>query len=203
MINFDRNRFDDMTTSEKIAFVNDLVIKNTMLNEKEMEYLIPDNREKYFFNRVKTSDWLEDYEFNSMSDNEKRIYIWGNRYLQGINIAKLTPDLQKEYIGSTISSGLQMTSDEFNHLSNDDVRKYYVEEKLRFSTPTTLTAEELTYLDSKGQIKYINNVIRMGLAPNTDEIETFKPEAMRYYQTHKSLNEIRSVVRSELRKILK
>lgn len=203
MINFDRNNFDNMTTNEKISFVNDLVVKNIMLNEKEIEYLVPTNRDKYFFNRVKTSEWLEDYEFNSMPDEEKEIYIWQKRYLQGIDIKNLTHDLQKKYISSSISSGLQLTHEEFHDLNNDEVRKYYVQEKLKYSAPTTLTSEELTFLDSEGQIKYINNVIRMGLAPNTDEIQVFKPEAMRYYQSHKSLNEIRSIIRTELIKILK
>ena len=60
MVNFDRDRFDDMTTDEKISFVNSLVVKNLKLLPKEIEYLVPENREKYFYNRARTSDWLED-----------------------------------------------------------------------------------------------------------------------------------------------
>lgn len=203
MINFDRGGFDKMSTSEKTLFVNDLVLRNVRLTEDELQYLIPSNREKYFFNRVKTSDWLEPYEFNSMSDDEKEIYIWKKRYIQGIELQELTPELQKEYINSTLTCGIQLSYEEFNLLHNDEIRKYYVEEKLKFSTPSTLTAEELKYLDSSGQIKYINNVIRMGMAPNPDEIDTFKPEAMRYYQSHKFLNEVRSIIKDEIKKILK
>ena len=52
MINFDRDKFDNLTTEQKIAFVNDLVIKNSKLNKKEINYLVPENREKYFYNRT-------------------------------------------------------------------------------------------------------------------------------------------------------
>ncbi len=200
MINFDRNRFDEMTTDEKKSFVNDLVIKNTKLNKIEMEFLVPANREKYLFNRVRTSDWLEDYEFDNMSDEEKKVYISHKRYLENIHIKNLSDELQKEYIDSAISSGVQLTDEEFDELHTDDLRKYYVEEKLIHSTISMLTSKELNYLDAETQKKYLNNLNRMGMAPNSSDFTFLKPEAMRYYQ---SLNEIKSIVRSELRKILK
>jgi len=203
MINFDRDRFDYMTTSEKISFVNDLVTKNTLLTKKEMEYLSPENREKYLFNRVRTSDWLEGYEFDNMSDEEKKIYMSQKRYLENIHIKNLNDELQKDYIDSAISSGVQLTNEEFNQLNNDELRKYYVEQKLIHSTITLLTSEELSYLDLDKQKKYINNLNRMGMAPNLSDFKFFKPEAMRYYMTHNRVNEIRSIVRSELKKILK
>jgi hypothetical protein len=203
MINFDRNRFNEMTTSEKIAFVNDLVTKNTLLTKEEMYYLSPENREKYLFNRVRTSEWLEDYEFDNMSDEEKKIYMSQKRYLQGIDIKKLTDDLQRDYIDSAISSGIQLTDEEFDGLHSDDIKKYYVEEKLLHSTITMLNSEELSYLDSDKQKKYLNNLNRMGMAPNVGDFKFLKPEAIRFYLTHNRVNEIRSIVRSELKKILK
>lgn len=203
MINFDRNRFNDMTTSEKIAFVNDLVVKNTLLTKEEMHYLSPENREKYLFNRVRTSDWLEDYEFDNMSDEEKKIYMSQKRYLENIHIKNLTDELQKEYIDSAISSGAQLTDEEFDELRSDYLKKYYVEEKLLHSTITMLTSEELSYLDSDKQKKYINNLNRMGMAPNVGDFKFLKPEAKRYYLTHSRVNEVRAIVRSELKKILK
>lgn len=202
MINFDRDKFDEMTTDEKISFVNDLVIRNTKLRKNEMDFLIPANREKYLFNRVRTSDWLEDYEFNNMSDDEKKLYISQKRYFQGVDIKKLTDELQKEYIDSAISSGIQLTDEEFDGLHHDELKKYYVEEKLLNSTITMLTSEELSYLDSDKQMKYINNLNRMGMAPNVGDFDYFKPEVMRYYLTHKTVNEVRTIIRSELRKIL-
>ena len=81
MINFDRERFNEMNTEEKIAFVNDLVIKNTQLTQEEIKYLIPSNREKYFHNRVRTSNWLEDYEFDNLEDDEKDVYISNKRFI--------------------------------------------------------------------------------------------------------------------------
>lgn len=203
MINFDRNRFAEMTTGEKTAFVNDLVTKNTLLNKEEMQYLTPDVKEKYLFNRVRTSNWLEDYEFESMSDEEKKLYISHKRFLQGIDVKKLTDELQKEYIDNAISSGVQLTDEEFDGLHNYDLKKYYVEEKLLHSTITVLTSEELSYLDTDKQKKYINNLNRMGMAPNTEDFKSFNPEVIRYYSTHNRVNEVRSLVRSELRKILK
>lgn len=203
MINFDRNKFNDMITSEKIAFVNDLVTKNTLLTKEEMYYLSPENREKYLFNRVRTSDWLEDYEFDSMSDEEKKIYMSQKRYLENIHIKNLTDDLQKEYIDSAISSGVQLTDEEFDELHSDDLRKYYVEQKLLHSTITVITSEEISYLDSHNQKKYINNLNRMGMAPNSSDFKYFKPEAMRYHLTHKRVNEVRVFVIDGLKKILK
>lgn len=202
MVNFDRDRFDDMTTEEKIAFVNDLVVKNTKLTEKEIEYLVPQNRKNYFYNRVRTSDWLEDYEFNAMSEKEQEIYIWNNRFLQQADLKRLPENLQKEFISKTITSGVQLTPEEFDLLANDELREYYVSEKIKYAIDTTFTPEELKYLNSDDQIQYLNTLIRMGLAPNPDELHVFKPEAMRYYQSHKTLNEMRVIIRQEIKKVL-
>jgi hypothetical protein len=202
MINFQRDRFEEMTTEQKIAFVNDLVVKNTKLTEEEIQYLVPNNREAYFYNRVRTSDWLEDYEFNAMSDREKEIYIWNKRFLQKADLARLPEKLQKEYIGKTITSGVQLTPEEFNLLANDKLRRYYAKEKIKFSIDTTFTAEELVYLDADDQMQYLNTLNRLGLAPNPDEVLTLKPEALRYHKSQKTLNEIKSIIKEELRKIL-
>jgi hypothetical protein len=42
----------------------------------------------------------------------------------------------------------------------------------------------------------------MGLAPNPGEFESFKPETKRYYQSHKTLNEMRVIIRAEIKKII-
>jgi len=202
MVNFDRDRFESMNTEQKIAFVNDLVVKNTKLTEEEINYLVPQNREKYFYNRARTSDWLEDYEFNALSEKEKEIYIWKKRFLDKSELKRLNPDLQKEYLSKSITSGVQLTPEEFDTLDNDELRSYYVNEKIKYSIDTTFTSQELTFLDSEGQIRYINTLIRMGLAPNPDEILIFKPEALRYYKSHKTLNEMRLIIRSEIKKII-
>ena len=202
MINFDRDTFESMNTGQKTAFVNDLVVKNTKLTEEEMSYLVPENREKYFYNRVRTSDWLEDYEFNAMSDEEKEIYIWQKRFLQKADLARLPEYLQKQYISKTITSGVQLSPGEFDMLANDDLRRYYAHEKIKYAIDTTFTAQELSYLNAEDQIQYINTLTRTGLAPNPDEFPTFKPEAMRYYQTHQTMNEVRSIIRVEITKIL-
>jgi hypothetical protein len=203
MINFDRDRFDSMNTEQKIVFVNNLVLQNTQLTPEEIQYLVPENREKYFHNRVRTSNWLEDYEFDNLQDDEKEIYITNKRFIDKGELSRLSQDLQKKYIATTISTGIQLTPEEFNSLENDDVRGYYVNQKLLHSIDTTFTSQELTYLESGGQIKYINTLFRMGLSPNPDEIKIFKPEAFRYYQSHKTLNEIRSIIKSGLKKVLK
>jgi hypothetical protein len=202
MINFQRDTFQDMTTEQKITFVNDLVVKNTKLTEEEIEYLVPNNRGAYFYNRVRTSDWLENYEFNAMSDREKEIYIWNKRFLQKADLARLPEKLQKEYISKTITSGVQLTPEEFNLLANDKLRSYYAKEKIKYSIDTTFTSEELLYLDADDQMQYLNTLSRLGFAPNPDEIPALKPEARRYYESHKSLNEIRSIIKQEIRKIL-
>jgi len=202
MINFQRDTFDNMTTEQKIAFVNDLVIKNTKLTEEEINYLVPNNRDAYFYNRVRTSDWLENYEFDAMSDREKEIYIWNKRFLQKADLARLSEKLQKEFISKTITSGVQLTPEEFNLLANDKLRSYYAKEKIKYAIDTTFTAEELVYLDSDDQMQYLNTLSRLGFAPNTEEVVVLKPEARRYYESHKSLNEIRSIIKQEIRKIL-
>ena len=202
MINFQRDTFNDMTTEQKIAFVNDLVIKNTKLTEEEVNYLVPNNREAYFYNRVRTSDWLENYEFDAMSDREKEIYIWNKRFLQKADLQRLPEKLQKEFISKTITSGVQLTPEEFNLLANDKLRSYYAKEKIKYAIDTTFTAEELVYLDSDDQMQYLNTLSRLGFAPNPEEIVVLKPEARRYYESHKNLNEIRSIIKQEIRKIL-
>jgi len=203
MINFQRSDFSSMTTEQKIAFVNDLVVKNTQLTPEEIIYLIPQNRDKYFYNRARTSNWIENYEFEELSDKEKEIYIWNKRFLDKSEIKRLSPELQKQYISKSISSGVQLTPEEFHELKNDDIRNYYVNEKIKYSIDTTFTAEELSYLDAKNQIQYINTVVRMGLSPNIDEIKVFKPEALRYYQSHKTLNEMRLIIKGGLKNILR
>lgn len=202
MINFDRDTFNDLTTSQKQTFVNDLVVKNLKLTEEEINYLVPENREKYFYNRARTSDWLEDYEFNHLSEKEKEIYIWNKRFLERNVLQNLSPNMQKEYITKTITSGVQLTPEEFQSLDNDELREFYAKEKIKYAMDTTFTPEELNYLNADEQIQYLNTLVRMGLAPNTDEFFVFKPKAYRYYQSHKTLNEIRSIVRGEIIKIL-
>jgi hypothetical protein len=202
MINFDRAKFDELNTQQKITFVNNLVMQNTQLTPEEIEYLVPQNREKYFYNRVRTSNWLDDYEFNELSDKDKEVYIWKKRFLDNSELQRLSPDLQKQYISKTITSGVQISPEEFSLFKNDEIKKYYVNEKIKYSITSSFTPEELSFLDSKEQIKYLNTLIRMGLAPNTDEFKTFKPETMRYYQSHKTLNEMRVIIRSEIKKIL-
>jgi len=199
MINFDRYRFQDMNTEQKNVFVNNLVLQNVKLSPEEINYLVPENRDKYFYNRVRTSNWFDDYEFNELSDKEKEIYIWNKRFLDKSELERLSPELQKQYIRKTITSGVQMSPEEFNLLSNDELRKYYVDEKIKYSIDVTFTPEELNYLDAKQQIQYLNTLIRMGLSPNPGEFTMFKPEALRYYQSHKTLNEIRSIVKSILK----
>ncbi|MEK6829610.1 MAG: hypothetical protein AABY15_05820 [Nanoarchaeota archaeon] len=203
MINFDRDRFDDMNTSEKISFVNNLVLMNQKLFPKEIQYLVPQNREAYFNNRVKTSEWIEDYEFNCLDEGEKESYIWKKRYLSKNIIKNLSPELQREFIRCAITYGISLDPEEFELLIDDDMRKSYAEDKARYSLDSTFTARELSFLESKPQIQYLNTLKRIGLAPNTDEITVLKPEALRYYKYHFGLNEIRALVRSEIRKVLK
>jgi hypothetical protein len=198
MINFDRDRFSNMNTEQKIAFVNDLVVKNTKLTSEEIKYLVPQNRDKYFYNRARTSEWLEDYEFEELSEKEKEIYIWKRRFLGKDIIKKLSPELQKNYVDKTIVSGVQLTPEEFSLLYDDEIRCYYANEKIKYSVDTTFTPEELSFLDDDDQIQYINTVNRMGLAPNPDEVLVFKPKALRFYQSNKTLNEMRKIIRKVL-----
>lgn len=202
MINFDRDNFDELSSEQKIYFVNDLVLKNVKLRPQEIEYLVPQNRDKYFYNRVRTSEWLDEYEFEQLNDREKEIYITSKRYLSHPDLKRLSPELQKKYISNSLLSGVQLSPEEFNTLHNDELRDFYAREKVKYSIDTTFTPEELEYLDEDDQIQYINTLVRMGLSPNPDEIPTFKPKAMRYFQSHRSLNEIRSIIRQEIRKIL-
>jgi len=202
MINFDRDHFDEMTTKQKIAFVNDLVIKNTKLTQKEIEYLVPQNKEKYFYNRLKTSDWLEDYEFNELSDRDKEVYIWNIRFLQKADLERLPYNLKDIYISKTITSGVQLTPGEFELLDDDDLKRKYAKEKIKYAIDSTFTPEELAYLDADDQIRYLNTLDRMGLAPNPDELHVFKPKAMRFHMSRKTMNEVRQIIRQEVRKIL-
>ncbi len=202
MINFDRDKFSNMTTSDKMAFVNDMVLKNLKLSPEEILYLTPKNKKAYFNNRMKTSDWIEDYEFENLSDSEKEIYIWNKRYLSYNIIKKLSPELQKEFSICAVTYGVNLTPEEFELLIDDDMRKFYVKEKVMYSLDSTLTARELSFLDSEDQISYLNTLKRIGLAPNLDEIPELEPEALRYYHIHFGLNEIRALVRSEIKNIL-
>lgn len=203
MINFDRNKFDEMTTHEKVAVVNDLVLRNLRLSPDEMKFLVPQNKGAYLSNRTKTSDWLEDYEFDYLTEDEKEIYIWQKRYLSKEIIKNLSPKLQKEFILCSIMYGVSLRPEEFEILYDDEMRAFYVHEKAKYALDSTLTARELSFLDSKGQISYLNTLKRNGLAPNTNEIPSLTPEALRYYYLRLNVNEVRSIVRTELRKILK
>lgn len=202
MTGFDRDKFNDMTTQQKVALVNDLVLRNLKLSPEEMKYLVPQNKEAYLSNRIKTSDWLEDYEFNYLSEDEKEVYIWLKRYLSKEIIENLSPKLQKEFISCSIMYGISLGPKEFEILCDDDMRRYYVKEKVKYSVDSTLTARELSFLDSKGQMSYLNFLKRNGLAPNPDEILSLTPESLRFYYLKLNVNEIRSIVRSELIKIL-
>lgn len=202
MINFDRDKFNDMSTEQKIAFVDDMVLRNLKLKEEEVHYLTPRNREAYFNNRMKTSDWMEEYEFHHLSEEEKEIYIWNKRYLSDEIIKSLSPELQREFCSCAVTYGVNLTPEEFELLIDDDMRRFYVKEKVMYSLDSTLTARELSFLESKDQISYLNTLNRIGLAPNSDEIPQLKPEALRYYHMRFRLNEIRALVRSEIRNIL-
>lgn len=202
MINFDRDRFDDMNTEEKVSFVNDLVKKNQKLTKEEIKYLVPNNRKIYFYNRIRTSSWLDYYEFNSLSDDEKELYISKKRFLGNLDLKNLSEKLQKIYIDTAISSGLNLTPEEFNLLKNVEIKKYYVKERIKKTVDTSFTAQELMYLNADEQKEYINRLIKLGLYPNVEEIKSFKPEALRYLQVSTNINEVRVIIKHEIRKIL-
>lgn len=203
MVNFDRSRFNSMSQGEKISFVNDMVLRNLKLSPEEIEYLIPQNRDKYFYNRTKTSEWIEDYEFNCLSDIEKEIYIWKKRYLSDEIIKALSPKLQEEFVKCAITYGLNLSPKEFELLVDDDMRRFYVKERVKYALDSTLTARELSFVDAEDQINYLNTLKRIGLAPNSDEVKMLKPEALRYYHINFLIKEIRSLIRAEIRKVLK
>lgn len=196
MINFDRNRFNEMSTNEKEIFVNYLVDMSQKLNLEELSYLTDSNRKKYFYDRIRTSEWLDDYEFDELTDKEKEFYITNRRYLNLDTLSKISTELQKNYITKAISSGIQLKPEEFNVLP-DDLKCYYVNEKIRYAGDITFTPEELDYLDEDGQTLYIKTLKSMGLAPNSEDFKYLKPKAIRI-----NLSEIRKIVREEIKKVI-
>lgn len=203
MKNLDRNQFDNMITSDKMSFVNDLVIKNSKLTQEEIKYLTPGNRDAYFDNRTRTSDWVEDYELEAMSDDEKRIHIQYARDLSKNALKNLSQDLQKDFIDACSKAYRDLTEEEFSLLKNDEIKSYYVSSKIKNNRFSTFTAHEMKLMDSEYQIKYINSLARNGMSPSKEIISCLKPEAFRFYQVKGKINEIREIIKEEIKKIIK
>ena len=203
MYNFERNNFHQMTTEEKINFVNKLVHLKVELSEEEMKYLTGSNKDIYLYNISRSSDWLKDYEFESLPEKEKIIYISKKRFIGKENFKNLSPELQEKYVLKAAVSGVQLPEEIFDSLKSDELRKKYVYEKSKFSTNSNLTAKELCYLPEDEQIEYVRLISKMGLTLKKEEIKSLKPKALRAFMSkHYLMREVRQLIKSELKKIL-
>jgi hypothetical protein len=199
----DRSNFNQLNTQEKQNLVNQLVKLNLQLTPEEINYLTDNNRGAYFENRNRTSDWVTDYEFDFMNDDEKKVHIQYTRNLTKNALSKLSEELQKEFIDSCMKSFRELNKEEFSLLKNDEIKKYYVDSKIKSNRLTSLEPYELVYVDEDYQIKFINSLLRNGMVPKEELIRVLKPEALRFFERYKNINEVKSIVRSEIRKILK
>lgn len=199
----DRNNFESLSEQEKYNLVNELVKLNLQLNPVEINYLKDNNRSAYFENRNRTSDWVSDYEFDCMNDDEKRVHIQYARNLTKYALSNLSEDLQMEFIDSCMKSFRELNKEEFFLLKSDKVRKHYVDSKIKSNRLTSLEPYELEYVDEDYQIKFVNSLLRNGMVPNKELVSVLKPQALRFFERYKNINEVKSIIRSEIRKILK
>lgn len=202
MISLNRSNFDRLNTQEKRSLVNHLVKLNLQLNPEELNHLTDSNRAAYFENRNRTSDWVSDYEFDFMNDDEKKIHIKYARNLTKHALSKLSEELQKEFIDSCSKSFRELTKEEFLLLKNNEIKKYYVDSKIKSNRLTSLESYELYYVDEEHQIKFLNALIRNGMVPNNELVMHLKPGALRFFERHKNMNEVKLIVRKELKNIL-
>jgi hypothetical protein len=187
-----------MNTEQREVFVNDLVLKNIKLTPEEIKYLIPQNRDKYVSGIMKTSSWIEDYEFDVLTNEEKKIYINRRRYLDKSILKNVDLEVLKAYINKVIISKAHFTPEEFDRIPSDELKSFYVKKKTKILMDTKLTPRELEFLDDDEQIDYLENLRKMGFAPNPEEFASFKPKAIRFHQTQKALNEMKSIIKNVL-----
>lgn len=198
MKNYDRNNFNNMSNSEKLFTVNDLVLRNSKLTQDEIRYLTNKNRNAYFENRTRTSDWVEDYEFDEMNEDEKRVHIQYTRNLTPYVLKNLSFSLQKDFIDACFKAYKDLTEEEFNLLASDEIKTYYVESKIKSNRLASFTPQEMSFIDEKYQIKYLNSLFRNGMSPSKEIVSKLKPSAIRFYQSNKNLNEVKQIIRFEL-----
>jgi len=202
MYNFERDKFDEMTTEEKKAFVDNLVNLKIKLKKKEIPYLTDNNIDIYTYNSSRTSEWLNDYEFDVLPEKEKHIYISSKRFIGKDVLEKLSEDMQMHYVISAVFSGVELPEDIFDSLKTDKVRTEYIKYKIKYSSNSNLSAKEILYLTDDEQIQYLRLISKMGLALNDDEIKSLKPKALRLYKFKKELmKEVRIIIRKEIRSI--
>lgn len=198
MVNFDRDNFDRLNTEEKENFVNSLVEKNIKLNKKEIDYLTSRNRDKYVKNLIKTSDWMDDYEFNVLNNEEQKNYINRKRFLDKSLLKNIDLEVFKSYIDKVISSKLYFTKEEFKKIPTNELKSYYSKQKSNILNDAKLYPEELFFLNSEEQINYLKNLKKIGFIPNQEDFKYIKPKALRFYQTQKTVNEIKKIIKKVL-----
>jgi len=201
MVNFDRDEFKNMNTEERETFVSDLVLKNIKLKPEEIKYLTPQKRGDYVNSLIKTSDWLEDYEFEVLNNEEQKRYINRKRYLDKSALKNVDIDVMKVYLNRVVLSKAYLTDEEFDRIPNDELKKYYVFKKTTILNDAKLFPKELCFLSGDEQIEYLKNLKKIGFVPSPEDFPLLKPKAIRFYQTQKTINEIRSIVRSEIKNI--
>ena len=190
-----KSDFKKLSSKECKEYMDYLLSLRIPLEKYYFEKLNGVQKETYIGDRIKSLDWVQDYEFSFMSSKQKEMYIFRKRYLSNDEFMKLDNSIKSFYIQMAVYTKIRLNDNEFSRL-NDKLKKEYA--NFAFEFPQEVSIKMSKFLTKKNQKKYIEKQIQRGVSLTTEEISDLSDFSKKYYYKIKNINEIRLLVQNVL-----
>tara|TARA_R110001606_G_C15364879_1_gene648938 strand:+ start:1185 stop:1793 length:609 start_codon:yes stop_codon:yes gene_type:complete len=195
------SEYKSLEPKEKSKFLDYLVYLKAPVGLYFFKNFSNKQKQDYIENRIKSADWLEDYEFTIMSNDQKQRYIFRKRFLTNSEFLKLNEKLQEYYLQMASYIKIQLNDSEFKILS-PKMKKIYC--NFTFEFPLVLDVEKVQFLSKKNQKRYIEKQVERGVSFSEAQYKILPPIAKVEYNKIKNsnLNEVRIFIRKILKETL-
>ena len=190
-----KSDFKKLSNKECKEYMDYLLSLRIPLEKYYFEKLNGVQKETYIGDRIKSLDWVQDYEFSFMSSKQKEMYIFRKRYLSNDEFMKLDNSIKSFYIQMAVYTKIRLNDNEFSRL-NDNLKKEYA--NFAFEFPQEVSIKMSKFLTKKNQKKYIEKQMQRGVSLTSEEISDLSDFSKKYYYKLKNINEIRLLVQNVL-----
>ena len=190
-----KSDFKKLSSKECKEYMDYLLSLRIPLEKYYFEKLNGVQKETYIGDRIKSLDWVQDYEFSFMSSKQKEMYIFRKRYLSNDEFMKLDNSIKSFYIQMAVYTKIRLNDNEFSRL-NDKLKKEYA--NFAFEFPQEVSIKMSKFLTKKNQKKYIEKQMQRGVSLTSEEISDLSDFSKKYYYKLKNINEIRLLVQNVL-----
>tara|TARA_R110000868_G_scaffold17137_2_gene75648 strand:- start:642 stop:1259 length:618 start_codon:yes stop_codon:yes gene_type:complete len=190
-----KSDFKKLSSKECKEYMDYLLSLRIPLEKYYFEKLNGVQKETYIGDRIKSLDWVQDYEFSFMSSKQKEMYIFRKRYLSNDEFMKLDNSIKSFYIQMAVYTKIRLNDNEFSRL-NDNLKKEYA--NFAFEFPQEVSIKMSKFLTKKNQKKYIEKQMQRGVSLTSEEISDLSDFSKKYYYKLKNINEIRLLVQNVL-----